>query len=143
MINLVNAYLNRNDTHCWIFSTRGLCAVAQDELVFVVDENTEHSNDIISDLVTHIHQIYIDATKGLKILILKRRLIINLLKVRSFAIWVYHCRPIQQHFLVQQIWLDFFIYQILQHAIRYFLRHHIYLVFQFIDQNYLQLNAFH
>jgi hypothetical protein len=66
LIYLVDCYLNRNGGHCWIFSTRGLCTVAQDELVFIFDENINNANDIISDLLTHIHQIYLDATKGRK-----------------------------------------------------------------------------
>ena len=56
--------MNRNGGQCWIFSTRGLCTVAQDELVFIFDENINSANDIISDLLIHIHQIYLDATKG-------------------------------------------------------------------------------
>jgi len=56
--------LNRNGNSCWIFSTRGLCTVAQDELIFIFDENINCAKDILSDLLTHIHQIYIDATKG-------------------------------------------------------------------------------
>ncbi|CAF2393573.1 unnamed protein product [Rotaria sp. Silwood2] len=64
IVDNFDCYLNRNGGHCWIFSTRGLCTVAQDELVFIFDENINNENDIISDLLTHIHQIYIDATKG-------------------------------------------------------------------------------
>jgi hypothetical protein len=56
--------LNRNGGHCWVFSTRGLCTVAQDELVFIFDGNVNNANEIISDLLIHIHQIYLDATKG-------------------------------------------------------------------------------
>jgi hypothetical protein len=65
-LHLVDCYLNRNGGHCWIFSTRGLCTIAQDELIFIFDENLNCANDIICDLLTHIHQIYIDATKGRK-----------------------------------------------------------------------------
>jgi hypothetical protein len=63
-IYIVDCYLNRNGGHCWIFSTRGLCTVAQDELIFIFDENLNNANDLISDILIHIHQIYIDATKG-------------------------------------------------------------------------------
>lgn len=48
----------------WIFSTRGLCTVAQDELIFIFNENLPNPNEIISALLIHIHQIYLDATKG-------------------------------------------------------------------------------
>jgi hypothetical protein len=65
-IHLVDCYLTRNGGHCWIFSTRGLCAVAQDELIFIFDANINNANDMISDLLIHIHQIYMDATKGRK-----------------------------------------------------------------------------
>lgn len=64
LIYLVDCYLNRNGGSSWIFSTRGLCTVAQDELIFIIDENLNNANEIISDLLIHIHQIYIDATKG-------------------------------------------------------------------------------
>ncbi|CAF3840332.1 unnamed protein product [Rotaria magnacalcarata] len=59
-----DCFLTRNGGHCWIFSTRGLCTVAQDELIFIFNENINSANDIITDLLIHIHQIYIDATKG-------------------------------------------------------------------------------
>ncbi|CAF0879547.1 unnamed protein product [Rotaria sp. Silwood1] len=64
IVDNFDCYLNRNGGHCWIFSTRGLCTVAQDELIFIFDENIHNANDVISDLLIHIHQIYIDATKG-------------------------------------------------------------------------------
>ncbi|CAF0914207.1 unnamed protein product [Rotaria sordida] len=64
IVDNFDCYLNRNGGHCWIFSTRGLCTVAQDELIFIFDVNINNANDIISDLLLHIHQIYIDATKG-------------------------------------------------------------------------------
>ncbi len=63
-ISLVDCYSNRNGGNCWVFSTRGLCTVAQDELIFIFDENLNNANEIISDLLIHIHQIYLDATKG-------------------------------------------------------------------------------
>lgn len=63
-IDLVDrSTLNVNE-RCWIFSTRGLCTVAQDELIFIFNENVHNSDEIISDLLIHIHQIYLDATKG-------------------------------------------------------------------------------
>ncbi|UJR35184.1 hypothetical protein I4U23_027951 [Adineta vaga] len=59
-----DCYLNRNTKRCWIFFTRGLCTVAQDELIFIFDDNLTNANEIISDLLNHIYQIYNDATKG-------------------------------------------------------------------------------
>ena len=141
MTYLVDCYLNRNGNHCWIFSTRGLCSVAQDELVFIFDENINNANEIISDLLIHIHQIYIDATKGKQ----KNSNLENInisFKVHLFVIWVYHFHQIHHRFLVHQMQPDFFIYQIQKHHVIYFLKHHIFLVFLFIEQNYLQLDVF-
>ncbi|CAF0773857.1 unnamed protein product [Adineta steineri] len=59
-----NCNLNQNGGYCWIFSTRGLCTVSQDEVIFIFDENITNASEIISDVLIHIHQIYIDATKG-------------------------------------------------------------------------------
>ncbi|CAF3778246.1 unnamed protein product [Adineta steineri] len=59
-----NCNLNQNGGYCWIFSTRGLCTVSQDEVIFIFDENITDASEIISDILIHIHQIYIDATKG-------------------------------------------------------------------------------
>lgn len=63
-ISLVDCYLTRNTKRCWIFSTRGLCTVAQDELIFIFDDNLNNANELISDILNHIHQIYEDATRG-------------------------------------------------------------------------------
>ncbi|CAF0717729.1 unnamed protein product [Adineta steineri] len=59
-----NCNLNQNGGYCWIFSTRGLCTVSQDEVIFIFDENITNASEIISGVLIHIHQIYIDATKG-------------------------------------------------------------------------------
>ncbi len=127
-IYLVDCYLNHNGGSCWIFSTRGLCTVAQDELNFIFDENLNKAKDIISDLLIHIHQIYIDATKGRK-KIRYRKMIIQLFQVHLFVIWVYQFHQIYQHFLVHQKQLDLFIYPILPRHIIYFLMHPIFMVF--------------
>ena len=65
MINLADDTADHIENAAWMFATRGLCTVAQDELVFIFrDEAMQSANEIISDLLTHIHQIYLDATKG-------------------------------------------------------------------------------
>lgn len=72
--NLVDRRLNGLNERCWIFSTRGLCTVAQDELIFIFNENISNPNEIISALLIHIHQIYLDATKGKMNMIIVMRL---------------------------------------------------------------------
>ena len=65
MINSADDAADHDGNVAWMFSTRGLCTVAQDELVFIFrEEAMQSANEIISDLLTHIHQIYLDATKG-------------------------------------------------------------------------------
>ena len=65
LINLADDSVDHDGNAAWMFSTRGLCTVAQDELVFIFrEEEMQSANEIISDLLTHIHQIYLDATKG-------------------------------------------------------------------------------
>lgn len=62
--HLVDRSIPNTNERYWIFSTRGLCTVAQDELIFIFNENVINPDEIISDLLVHIHQIYLDATKG-------------------------------------------------------------------------------
>ena len=85
-IHLVDCYLNRNGNYCWIFSTRGLCTVAQDELVFILDENINNANNIISDLLIHIHQIYIDAIQGIKAIVIFSDESKNLMKMGNWGV---------------------------------------------------------
>lgn len=60
-----NCCLSPSGHRAWIFSTRGLSAVAQDELVFIFDEqDVTKPEELIADLLVHIQQIYLDATKG-------------------------------------------------------------------------------
>ena len=60
-----NCCLSPSGHRAWIFSTRGLSAVAQDELVFIFDEqDVTKPEELISDLLLHIQQIHLDATKG-------------------------------------------------------------------------------
>ncbi|CAF0781505.1 unnamed protein product [Adineta ricciae] len=64
IVDNFDCYLTRNTKRCWIFSTRGLCTIAQDELIFIFDDNLTDANELISDILNHIHQIYEDATRG-------------------------------------------------------------------------------
>lgn len=65
IVSSVDRRLNCRENSTWIFTTRGLAGVSQDELIYLfADEQIDDEQTFISDLLIHIHQIYLDATKG-------------------------------------------------------------------------------
>ena len=48
---------------CWCFSTRGMCAVGQDEVVIVLECLPEETA-IPRDIFCHLHSVYEEANRG-------------------------------------------------------------------------------